>query len=442
MAVRTKCPATIRMADENLIRGIGRWDLIPIVINSIIGAGIFLLPSKIAALTGSYSLIAYLVCAMIIGLIILCYAEVSSRFSSTGGPYLYAREALGPVAAFEVGWLYLVVRTASFAVNLNVFVDYFAFFWPSATEPALRIGIVGIVVFTLATINIIGVRQTAVMTNIFTVGKLLPIFAIAVIGLFYLQPENFRFDPVPQYTSFSNAVLILIYAFFGFEIALIPAGEVKDPQRNFPFALLAALGAVAVIYILVQVVCIGTLSGLAASEKPLADAASNFMGPFGATFITAGALISILGNANVGLLGGSRMVFAMGERRELPVILSKTHAKFKTPHVSIALNALIIFVFTIQFSFLTALLTATIARLLVYATSCLSLIIFRRRGNLPDARFSIPFGVVTAISSLLLIGWLMTNVDFRNEGLPIIVVAAIGLAFYYANRIYRMRHAS
>jgi APA family basic amino acid/polyamine antiporter len=429
------------MSDENLIRGIGRWDLVAILINSIIGAGIFRLPSQTAALIGNYSVVAFLVCAVIIGLIMLCFAEVSSRFSTTGGPYLYAREAFGPVVAFEVGWLSVLVRTASYAVILDIFVNYFGFFWPVATEPPFRTLIVGMVVFAIAAINIVGVRQTAIMTNLFTIGKLVPLFVFAAIGLFFLHPENYRFDIVPDHSSFSNAVGLLIFAFFGFEMGLVPAGEVKDPQKDFPFALMASLGAVVVIYILVQVVCIGTLPGLASSDKPLADAASTFMGPIGTAFIAAGALISILGNLNIGLLAGSRLIFAMGERRELPAILSKTHARFKTPYTAIVLNALLIFVFTIQFSFLTALKTATIARLLVYATSCLALIIFRPRVDIPEARFSIPFGVVTAILSLLLIGWLMTNVDVTNEGLPIIIAAAIGLAFYYINRSLRMRRA-
>jgi len=429
------------MSSEKLVRGIRRWDLVAILVNSIIGAGIFRLPSEVAALIGSYGLLAILVCAIIAFLIILCYAEVSSRFSSTGGPYLYAREAFGPVVAFEVGWLYMLVRMGTFAANLNIFVSYLGVFLRSVNEPAMRITIVFIVVLTLATINTIGVRQTAVATNLFTIGKLIPIFVIVAIGLFYVRPMNFSFDPVPSYTSFSSAVLVFIYAFFGFEIALIPAAEVKDPQKNFPFALVASLATVAMVYVLVQVVCIGTLPGLVTSETPLADIASNLIGSFGAALVVLGALLSILGNLNIGLLGGSRIMFAMGERREMPVILSRIHPRFKTPHVSIALNALIIFIFTIQFSFTTALALATITRLLVYASSCLSLIIFRERKNTPEARFSIPFGVATSVSALLLIVWLMTNVDFGAVGLPIVVMATVGLVFYYVNRIYRMRTA-
>src|SRR4029079_9452266 len=258
------------MTDEKLIRGIGRWDLIALIVNGIIGAGIFGLPSKVYALIGSYSLLAFIACAVIIGLIVLCYAEVASRFTSTGGSYLYAREAFGPMVAFEVGWLYWIVRLGTFAANCKLFTIYLGFFWPSATEPSIRIVVIGLVILVLTTVNVVGVRQSAKMTNAFTVGKLLPLLVFALAGLFFLHLENFSFNAVPQYSSFSSAVLLLIYAFVGFEVAVIPAGEVKDPQRNFPLAFIFSLVVVALIYLVVQIVSIGTLPGLAASEKPLA----------------------------------------------------------------------------------------------------------------------------------------------------------------------------
>jgi amino acid transporter len=425
------------MTDEKLIRGIGRWDLIALIVNGIIGAGIFGLPSKVYALIGSYSLLAFIACAVIIGLIVLCYAEVASRFTSTGGSYLYAREAFGPMVAFEVGWLYWIVRLATFAANCNLFTTYLGFFWPSATEPSIRIVVIGLVILVLTTVNVVGVRQSAKMTNAFTVGKLLPLLVFALAGLFFLHLENFSFNAVPQYSSFSSAVLLLIYAFVGFEVAVIPAGEVKDPQRNFPFALIFSLVIVALNYLVVQIVSIGTLPGLAASEKPLADAASNFIGPFGAAFIALGALISIMGNLNVSLLGSSRILFAMGEQKEVPRIFAKTHDTFKTPLISLVVNAVIIFVLTVEASFLSALAIATITRLLVYATTCASLPVFRKRSDVPHAKFLAPFGVVAAVLSLVLIAWLMTNVDFTKEGLPIVIVTIVGLIIYYANLIYR-----
>ena len=427
------------MDDSKLVRGIGRWDLTAIVINTIIGAGIFGLPSKVFAQIGSYSLFAFVACAVIVGFVVLCHAEVASRFSATGGAYLYAKTAFGSTAAFEVGWLYWIVRLATFAANVNLFVTYAGVLFPAAGEPFNRIVIIVAVVGLLTLINILGVRQAAIFTNIVTVGKLAPLLLFALIGLFYLQPANFNFDAVPQYSSFSSAVLILIYAFVGFEVAVIPAGEMKDPQKNLPFALFVALGAVTAIYMLVQIVSIGTLPGLASSERPLADAATGFIGPVGAILIAAGALISILGNQNVGLLGGSRILYAMGERGELPQFLTKVSERFKTPHVAILINAVIILIFATQTSFLGALGIATITRLMIYATTCLSLIVFRKRKGSPPAKFIAPFGIASAVLSIALITWLLTNVDFTKEGLPIIIVAAIGLVVFYGYRFYKKK---
>lgn len=422
--------------EEKLIRGIGRWDFTAMVINAIIGAGIFGLPAKIYAQIGAYSLIAFAACAVIMGLIVLCYAEVASRFSATGGPYLYAKEAFGPLIGFEVGWLYWIVRVATFAANCNLFVTYLGFFFPAANEGWFRVGIISLVVLIITAVNVIGVRESAVMTNIFTVGKLLPLIILAAAGLFFLQPANFSFDPVPGYSSFSSAVLLLIYAFVGFEAVTVLSGETKDPERTVPFGSLVALGIVAALYILIQTVCIGTVPGLAASERPLADAATVVLGTLGAAFITVGALVSIMGNLNVGVLGSTRMLFAMSEQRDLPTVFERTHRKFKTPYVAIIFTALVMLILTVQSSFLTALTIATITRLLVYATTCLALPIFRRREEMPRAPFSVPFGVVAAMLSIALIIWLLTNVDYAKEGLAILIAAAVGLVLYAGFRMF------
>src|SRR6476620_5027448 len=262
------------MSDEKLVRGIGRWDLTAVIINCIIGAGIFGLPSKVYAAIGVYSLVEFVVCALVISLIVLCYAEVSSRFTSTGGPYLYAHEAFGTGTAFGVGWLSIVVRVTTQAANTNLLVTYLGFLWPAATDPMVRIAIISIVIGGLFVINVFGVRQAAMTTNLFTVGKLLPLFVFIGVGMFFIQPSRLSFGAVPQYASFSTAILLLIYAFVGFESSVVAAGETKDPHRNIPFALLAGLAIVATVYILVQIVCIGTLPDLGSSERPLADAAS------------------------------------------------------------------------------------------------------------------------------------------------------------------------
>jgi APA family basic amino acid/polyamine antiporter len=427
------------MNEIKLVRGISRWDLTAIAVNTIIGAGIFGLPSKVTALIGGYSLLAFVVCAVIVGFIVLCFAEVASRFSETGGMYLYAREAFGAVVGFEVGWLYWIVRVTTFAANCNLLLAYLGFFVPTANEGVLRIALISSVVLILTTVNFLGVRQSVILTNLFTVGKIVPLLIFAFVGLLYIQPANFSFAVTPDYNSFSSAVLLLIYAYVGFEAAVIPAGETKDPQKNVPFALLTALAFCAVLFIVIQIVAIGTLPELAKSERPLADAAGQFMGSFGAAFIALGAVVSILGNLNGGFLAASRMPFAMAEQNELPAVIGATHARFKTPYVSLLLTAAAMLLLTIQSSFISALTIATITRLLVYATTCASLPVFRSRSNAPEAKFIAPFGIAASVLSLILTAWLLTNVDYKKEGLAILIAAVVGLIIYFVYGFHRKR---
>lgn len=430
------------MEKSELIRGLGRRDMTFIVINTIIGAGIFGLPAKVHGLIGVWSLLAFVICAVIIGFIVLCYAEVSSRFTASGGPYLYARETFGSFVGFEVGWLYWIVRLTTFSANCNLFVTYLGFFDERLATGTARALIITLVVVTLGTVNLAGIKQTALATNIFTAGKLIPLILFVAIGVFFISPANFTFDTIPETSQLSAAVLLLIYAFVGFEVSVVLGGEARDPQRTLPFALLVAVAVVAVLYILIQIVSIGTLPGLAASERPIADAAMSFIGPFGATLITVGALISILGNLNVGLLGGTRLLFAMGENRDLPSSFAAVHSRFKTPYLSIILTTAIILVLTIWSSFFASLAIAVITRLLVYATTCLALPVLRRRENAPEARFRAPAGIAASILSLLLIAWLMTNIDVNKEGLPILIAALIGVVIFFAIRLFGNRPTS
>jgi len=422
-------------AHEGLVRGIKRWDLIAITINGIIGAGIFGLPSKVYLLIGTYSLIAFVACALVVAMIILCFAEVGSRFKETGGPYLYAREAFGPTVAFEIGWLIWLARVTAFAANCNLLINYLSYFWPQVTGSFWRPSLILLVVVILTVINILGVREAAIVSNAFTIGKLIPIILFIAAGLFFLKPEAYSFGAAPTTGAFSQSVLFLIYAFTGFEMATIPAGEIRDPQKHLPKALLTALGVVAVLYILIQVVCVGTLPELAQSTKPLADAGSRFLGTAGGATISAGAVISITGNLNILLLSGSRIPFAMSERKQLPELIGNVHRRFATPHISILITAGVMLFLTLKSSFIAALTISAIARLVTYAATCVALPIFRGRADIPKAGFHLPGGTVIAILSLILIVWLLANSTW-TERLTTAAVAAIGLIIYLAYRLY------
>ena len=428
------------MTEEKLVRGLGRWDLTAVAINTIIGTGIFILPAGVFGLIGSFSLYAFVACAVIVGLIVLCFSEVSSRFQSTGGMYLYAREAFGPEIGFEVGWLYWVVRVATFAANCNAMLIYLGFFVDGANEGAMRIVLISTVVIGITFVNLLGIRESAFATNVFTVGKIVPLLIFAFVGIFFIQPANFDFTAAPAFDNFAAAVLILIYAYVGFEAAAIPAGETKDPEKSVPFALLTALAFCAVLFIIVQVVAIGTLPGLAESKTPLADAAGQFLGSFGGGFIAVGALISVLGNLNGGFLSSSRIPFAMAEQNELPRALGKTHKRYKTPFVAIILTGAVVLTLTIFTTFLTAVTIATITRLLVYATTCLALPVFRQRKDIPQPKFKVPLGILSSVLSLGLIGWLLANVSFKKEGLPILIAIVVGIVIYYTYRLFGRPH--
>lgn len=419
-------------SSEGLVRGIRRWDLVAITINGIIGAGIFGLPSKVYSLIGSYSIFAFVACAAVVTLIILCFAEVGSRFDETGGPYLYAREAFGPTVAFEVGWLIWLARLTAFAANCNLLVSYLGYFWPGASNVFARAGIITFVVILLMSINILGVRQAAIVSNVFTIGKLIPMLIFIAAGLNFLNPQAYALGPRPSSGAFSQSVLLLIYAFTGFEMAAIPAGEVRDPQRHLPRALLIAIAVVAVVYILIQVVCVGTLPGLGQSSKPLADAGTRFLGTAGGAIISAGAIISISGNLNIILLSGSRVPFAMAEQQQLPSFVARIHRRFFTPHIAIICTAAIMLVLTLKQSFVQALTISAIARLLTYAATCVALPMLRRT-NAPKALFRLPGGTIISILTLLLAAWLLANSTMK-EAITTAIAALVGLAIYIAYR--------
>ncbi|MDX2039683.1 MAG: amino acid permease [Acidobacteriota bacterium] len=413
-----------------LVRGIRRWDLVAVAINGIIGAGIFGLPSKVFALIGPYSLIAFVACGLVVSLIVLCFAEVASRFGETGGPYLYARAAFGSATGFEVGWLMWLARITAFAANCNLLLEYSGYFWPALSSGWTRAVVMTMVVTTLTIVNVIGIRSAALFSDVSTIAKLIPIVLFILVGLFFVNSQNFTPTTQPQFSGFSQSVMLLVYAFTGFEMALIPAGEVREPHRNLPFAILTALGVVAVLYILIQVVCIGTLPELATSKRPLADAGTHFLGVLGGSVITLGAIISILGNLMVLILAASRLPFAMAGQNELPQFFAATHSRYRTPHAAIWVTGAVMLAVTLSGTFIYAATISTIARLLAYITTCGGLIILRRRESEP-APFQAPLGILAAVLAILLMIWLLAHSTGREARDATVAVLA-GLVIYAA----------
>ncbi|HEY0660106.1 MAG TPA: APC family permease [Lysobacter sp.] len=431
-------PDSSARTEEGLVRGIGRGSLVALFINSVVGAGIFGLPGRVHELLGPYALLAYLACAALVLLIVLCFAEVGGRFSRTGGPYLYAHATFGPVVGFQVGWLVWLARVTAFAALCNLLLEYLAHFWPAATSPGWRVVLATGVVAVMTAVNIRGVRPAALVTNVFTIGKLVPMVLFVAVGLFFIEPARFVPTNSPDAVDFSSAMLLLVFAFTGFETATVPAGEVRDPRRNLPFAILAAMAVIVPLYVLVQVVCIGTLPELAGSTRPLADAAARFAGAFGAAVITVGALVSIAGTLNGLLLAAPRLLFAMAEQRQLPRALASTHARFHTPHIAIVASAACMLALTLSGSFLTAVAISTLTRLLAYAATCAALPVLRRRdrqdgSGSTTSSFRAPGGTVTVVVALGVIAWLLSHGSAR-EVRDVAIAMALGFVLLFLGR--------
>ncbi|MEW5978498.1 MAG: amino acid permease [Acidobacteriota bacterium] len=428
---------SIQMTDTlpaGLIRAIRRWDLVALGVNFIVGAGIFGLPSRVHSLAGPASLLAYGVCATAVILIVLCFAEVSSRFAQTGGPYLYARAAFGPLVGFQVGWLRWLSGLTTFAANCNLMIDYLGYFWPAATMGFWRVWLLSTVTVSMTGINVIGVRDAASVSNFFAVGKLLPLLVFSGVGLFFVSPASFIMPAAPTYTSLATSALLLVYAFTGFESVPVPAGEVHDPQRTVPFALFTTIGLVTLLYVLIQIVCIGTLPGLSDSTRPLADAAQQFLGNFGGAMISAGAVVSIAGNLNGQLLVTPRVLFAIAEQQQLPRFLAATHPRFRTPHHSIIVSAALILALALTGTFLQMATLSVIARVAMYGATCAALPILRRRRDLLAPAFKLRWGTPAAVVGTMLCLWLLSN-STRQEALIAVVAMAVSLPLYFGYRV-------
>ena len=419
-------------AKPGLIRSMRRGDLIAVVINGVIGAGIFGLPSKAFALAGTYSLVSFGVCAICVSFIVLSFAQVSSRFSETGGPYLFARESYGWLTGFTVGWLVWLARVTAFSANCALLPEYLGFFFPTVASGIPRALLVTAVMVALTAVNVRGVRATADTANALAIAKLVPLALFVVAGMFFLKGGNFSWSPVPGYHPFSQSVLLLIYAFTGFEMACIPAGEARQPERDLPMALTAGMAIVVATYIMIQVVSIGTLAGLASSSRPLADAAAAFMGNRGALLITGGIIFSLGGNLNVLILSASRLIYAMADRGELPRPLAAVHERFRTPAAAVIFTTAIMLLLTLSGTFVYLVTLSVLSRLIAYFLTCAAVPVLNHRFRTP-AGFKLPGGTSIPLAGMAVILWLLSNATLR-EALAVIAATLAGLAACWLSR--------
>jgi basic amino acid/polyamine antiporter, APA family len=415
-------------SSHGLVRTIGRWSLTALMVNSIIGASIFGLPSLLAAKLGGLSPFCYLGAGACIVLIAACIAEVSSRYEETGGLYLYARDALGRFPGLLVAWLTWLTRIAAPAAAANLFCTYLAQFFPALGSRMGELLILAVLIGQLAFFNYIGVKTGKNVSNLFTAAKVgfLLLFVIAGLLGLIVRPEirvPFSVPPLSAKSLF-EAILLLIYAYGGFEGALFVGGESRNPRRDIPIALLLALAIVCVIYTAVQFVTVATLPGAASSARPLSDAAQQFLGPAGATSIALAALISAYGYLSANLLHAPRVTFALAEHGDFPSFLAAIHPKFRTPHVSILLYAIMLFAFSALGNFQWNAMLSAVSRLAIYGAIAVALPVLRTRRD-GKAQFLLPAPYLFAGFALLFSIVLITRM-VRGEFY--VVGATCGLA--------------
>jgi amino acid transporter len=419
-------------AQPSLLRVMGRWSLTAAIVNGVIGSGVFGLPSAVAALTGAWSPIAVLIAGACVFLVLLCFAEVGSRFDEAGGPYLYAREAFGPVVGFQVGWLLLVSRLLACAAALNILVVYLGVLAPPVATPIGRTITMTAAMGIATAINVTGVRMAAWTTNAFTIAKLLPLVLLIGLGLPQLRGDLLA-SQIVERPDWRQAVLLLVFAYGGFESMVIAASESRDPRKDTGPALIAAGIIVTLIYCLLQIVIVGVLPDAGSTTTPVASALRQLLGTAGATLGSVAVVLSVYGWLTGFTLMMPRVVYSMAMHHELPSALGRVHPQFRTPHVAIVLNAIVALTMSLYSSFAQAATFAAIARLMVFGSTCAALLALRR-SNAPAPAFRLRGGTAIAIGGLVFSVWLVATRNSTELWILFAIVAAGAALFTLATR--------
>ena len=433
------------LRDEGLIRVIGTGTVGLSVINLVVGAGIFVLPGIVAAELGSAAVIAYLICSVTVGLVFLCFAEVGSRITRSGGAYAYVEEAFGPFAGFIASILFWFGWSALADAAITVImVDSIAILFPILEEPVPRAVFIVTVLVFLAAVNIRGVKAGVNLFVFNTLVKLLPLLLLLVVGLFAIDIKNLAIPEWPSASSVAAATIILFYAFTGAESALSTSGEIKNPAKTVPMGLLVGLCGILLLYVGLQTVSQGVLGPELANntKAPLVAVATEVFGEWGGKMLIVGAVISIYSTLSGDMLGGPRVIFASAQDDNLPKIFGKVHPQFKTPYVAIIFFAIVVAVFALSGTFMYLAGVATGSLLLIYLAVSVAVWRLRQRDGLPkEHEFKLPFGPVIPILSCLFVGGLLLQLQL-DEAMTVAALVATCIAVYFIRSVLRNRRQS
>jgi amino acid transporter len=428
--------------DEGLVRVIGTGAVGLSVVNLVVGAGIFVLPGIVAAELGPAAIIAYLICSVTVAFVFLCFAEVGSRITRSGGAYAYVEEAFGPFAGFIASILFWFGWSALADAAITVImVDSIALLFPILEESVPRAVFIIAVLAFLAAVNIRGVKAGVNLFIFNTLAKLVPLLLLLVVGLFAIDVNNLAIPEWPSASSVAAATIVLFYAFTGAESALSTSGEIKNPAKTVPMGLLFGLCGILVLYVGLQTVSQGVLGPELANntKAPLVAVATEVFGDWGGKMLIVGAVISIYSTLSGDMLGGPRVIFASSQDDNLPKILGKVHPKYKTPYVAIIFFAIVVAVFALSGTFMYLTGVATGSLLLIYLAVSLAVLRLRQRDGLPkEDEFRVPFGPVVPGLSCLFVGGLLVQLPL-DEAMTIAALVGTCVAIYLLRAALRSR---
>jgi len=428
--------------NEGLVRVIGTGALGLNVVNMVVGAGIFVLPGIVAAELGPAAILAYLVCSVTVALVFLCFAEIGSRVSRSGGAYAYVEEAFGPFAGFIASILFWFGFSAlADAAITVVMVDAIALLFPILRESIPRAVFIITLLTFLAAVNIRGVKAGVRLIVFNTLAKLVPLLLLLVAGLFVINVDNLAIPEWPSAASFGAGTVLLFYAFSGAESALNASGEIKNPAKTVPLGLLLGLGGILLLYVGLQTVAQGVLGPALAdnTEAPLVEVATVVFGEWGGKMLIAGAVISIYSAVSGDMLGGPRVIFASALDDNLPSFLGKVHPKYKTPYTAIIFFGTVIAVFALSGTFKYLAVVATGSLLLVDLGVILAVLRLRQRDGMPkEGEFTLPFGPVIPLLSFAIVGWLLLQMPL-DETVTIAALIGTCVTFYAIRSVLRNR---
>ena len=436
MTRSAEAAADARAGEALLLRAIGLPALTASIVNQTIGAGIFVLPAIVAGGLGPAAPLAYIVCAGVMGLIVACFAAAGSRVSLTGGLYAYIEVAFGPFVGFLSGALYWLMASFAVASVASAFAGSIGALTSIVDNQAARGALLASLFGALAFVNVRGVRSGSRVVQVVTVAKLLPLAILVVSGIWSIDPHALRWPGPPSLAALGRTSIILIFAFAGVEIAVAPAGEIRDPTRTVPRAIFTALAITTTFYLLIQVVAQGLLGSSLTNfaSAPLAEAASRVLGATGRATVLVGGAVSMFGYISGDMLGSPRVLYAFGRDGTLPEPFRRVHPVFRTPHVAIAFYAIVVATLAISGTFAQLAILANVSALTLYGTAVAAAAELQRRNVRSEgAPLRLPGGLTIPLLAIGMIVWLLSHATRRELAVEAIVLG-IAAAFYFTRR--------